>query len=164
MPGPRTRLIFALLSISALLIGVRSATADSPEAPAGVVSPFLYPPYPGSALQSSIFDHTSPYYTDTDKRIVAFTGDEARKNCPSPRPPGTPPPGGVCDSGYGTYWSYSLGDWIPYNGHDGIDYSLSYRPVYAAADADQVVYAGWWDPQNHRTNVGIYVRLHHSNG
>jgi hypothetical protein len=51
-----------------------------------------------------------------------------------------------------------------YDGHDGIDYGISYRPVYAAADADQIVYAGWWDPQNHKINLGIYVRLHHSNG
>jgi hypothetical protein len=26
------------------------------------------------------------------------------------------------------------------------------------------MYAGWWDPQNHRVSLGIYVRLHHSNG
>ena len=45
-----------------------------------------------------------------------------------------------------------------------MDYGISYRPVYAAADADQIVYAGWWDPQNHKVNLGIYVRLHHPNG
>jgi hypothetical protein len=45
-----------------------------------------------------------------------------------------------------------------------VDYGISYRPVYAAADADQIVYAGWWDPQNHKINLGIYVRLHHPNG
>src|SRR5688572_6061488 len=51
-----------------------------------------------------------------------------------------------------------------YDGHDGVDYGISYRPIYAAADADQIVYAGWWDPQNHSINLGIYVRLHHPNG
>ena len=102
------------------------------------MTPFLYPPYPGSASQSSIFDHTSPNYTDTDRRIVVFNGAEARKICPVPAPPGTPPPGGVCDAGFGLYWSYSVGDYISYNGHDGIDYGISYRPVYSAADADQV--------------------------
>ena len=87
------------------------------------------------------------------------------KKCPSPAPAGTPPPvAGVCDAGQGIYWSYSLGDWVAYDGHDGIDFGISYRPVYAAADADQIVYAGWWDPQNHKVNLGIYVRLHHSNG
>ncbi len=66
--------------------------------------------------------------------------------------------------GAGAYWSYSLGAWMYYDGHDGMDYGISYRPVYAAADADQIIYAGWWDPQNHKINLGIYVRLHHSNG
>ena len=75
-----------------------------------------------------------------------------------------PPEPNVCDYGYGTYWSYSLGDWVSYNGHDGIDYGISYRPLYAAANADQVIYAGWYDPQNHKANVGIYVKLHHPNG
>jgi hypothetical protein len=128
------------------------------------VAPFLYPPYPGTASQGSIFDHSSPNYV-FDNRAVAFTGDVATKNCPSPAPAGTPPPqAGVCDAGGGGYWSYSLGDWVYYDGHDGIDYGISYRPVYAAADADQVIYSGWWDPQNHKTSLGIYVRLHHSNG
>ena len=164
MPSPATRFISAALFAGAFFLGVTAAAAEPSKAPLQAVAPFLYPPYPGTAAQSSIFDHTIPNYTETDKRIVAFSGDEARKNCPSPAPAGTKPPGGVCDAGYGIYWSYSLGDWIAYNGHDGIDYSISYRPVYAAADADQVVYAGWWDPQNHGSNVGIYVRLHHSNG
>jgi hypothetical protein len=64
----------------------------------------------------------------------------------------------VCDQGYGIYWSYDLGGWMSYNGHDGIDYGISYRPVYAAADADRVMYSGWWDPQNHQASYGIYVR------
>jgi hypothetical protein len=133
-------------------------------APAQAVSPFLYPPYPGSASQNSIFDHTSPNYSTSDNQIVTYGGHRARKNCPSPPPAGTPPPGGICDSGYGIYWSYTVGDWVAYNGHDGIDYGISYRPVYAAADADQVMYSGWWDPQNHSSSYGIYVRLHHANG
>ena len=134
-------------------------------APPAVVAPFLYPPYPGSASEESIFDHTSPNYSQTDNRIISYGGHEARKNCPSPQPPGSPPPqAGVCDEGYGIYWSYDLGGWMAYNGHDGIDYGISYRPVYAAADSDRVMYSGWWDPQNHQASYGIYVRLHHSNG
>ncbi|MGB8980337.1 MAG: peptidoglycan DD-metalloendopeptidase family protein [Anaerolineales bacterium] len=143
---------------------MRGASAEHVFAPAQAVTPFLYPPYPGSASQESIFDHSTPNYT-YDNKVIAFTGDVANKNCPSPRPPGTPPPqAGVCNAGAGGYWSYSLGDWMYYDGHDGVDYGISYRPIYAAADADQIVYAGWWDPQNHKINVGIYVRLHHPNG
>jgi hypothetical protein len=95
----------------------------------------------------SIFDHSTPNYT-YDNIVLAYTGDPARKNCPSPPPSGTPPPqAGVCNAGQGAYWSYSLGDWVYYDGHDGVDYGILYRPVYAAADADQIIYAGWWDPR-----------------
>ena len=129
-----------------IILGTHGASADHSNIPAQVVTPFLYPPYPGAASQGSVFDHSTPNYT-FDNRIVDFAGHVADKNCPVPRPAGTPPPqAGVCDAGGGGYWSYSLGDWMWYDGHDGIDYGISYRPIYAAADADQVVYAGWWDP------------------
>ncbi|HJS18922.1 MAG TPA: peptidoglycan DD-metalloendopeptidase family protein [Anaerolineales bacterium] len=158
------RNVFTALLFCGLFLSVRGASAEPVDAPLRAVTPFLYPPYPGSASQESVFDHSTPNYT-FDNRIVAFTGDVANKNCPSPAPPGTPPPRpGICNAGEGGYWSYSLGDWVYYDGHDGIDFGISYRPIYAAADADQIVYAGWWDPQNHKVNLGIYVRLHHSNG
>ncbi len=158
------RNFFLALFLCGLFLSVRGASARHADAPLQLVTPFLYPPYPGSASQELIFDHSTPNYT-FDNRIVAYTGDVANKNCPSPAPHGTPPPrAGICDAGSGGYWSYSLGDWVYYDGHDGVDYGISYRPVYAAADADQIVYAGWWDPQNHKVNLGIYVRLHHSNG
>lgn len=147
-----------------LFLSVRGASAERSLAPLQAVTPFLYPPYPGIASQESIFDHSTPNYT-YDNRIVVYSGDVANKNCPSPAPPGVPPPQpGVCNAGQGGYWSYGLADWVYYDGHDGVDFGISYRPVYAAADADQVVYAGWWDPQNHKINLGIYVRLHHTNG
>src|SRR5512140_335728 len=161
---PRTFLTLLLLGGVWLALGSLS-NARVQAAPAAAVAPFLYPPYPGSASEESIFDHTSPNYSQTDNRIVSYGGHEARKNCPSPQPPGTrPPQAGVCDQGFGIYWSYDLGGWMAYNGHDGIDYGISYRPVYAAADADRVMYSGWWDPQNHEASYGIYVRLHHANG
>ncbi len=165
---PLLRGFKALLLLSGLCValgGLGSQAAGAASAPTDTVAPFLYPPYPGSAAEGSVFDHTSPNYSQSDNRIVSYGGHQARKNCPSPQPPGTrPPQAGVCDQGYGIYWSYDLGGWMPYNGHDGIDYGISYRPVYAAADADRVMYAGWWDPQNHQASYGIYVRLHHSNG
>ena len=170
MPQSRTRLLLAGLFLAGLALGasglsVPSAAARSNLVPAAAVDAFLYPPYPGSASQNSVFDHTSPNYSDTDGRIVVFNGNEARRVCPNPPPAGTPPAEpGVCDAGYGTYWSYSIGDWVAYNGHDGIDYGISYRPLYAAAAADQVIYSGWYDPQNHKSNLGIYVKLHHTNG
>ncbi len=151
-----------VIFLCAILLFTRGASAE--RAALQTTTPFLYPPYPGSASEESLFDHSTPNYT-FDNRVVAFTGDVANKNCPSPPPSGTPPPqAGVCNIGSGGYWSYSIGDWMFYDGHDGVDYGISYRPLYAAADADQIVYSGWWDPQNHKINLGIYVRLHHSNG
>lgn len=153
------------LLLFALMLGAQGSIGTVSAAPQQAVAPFLYPPYPGSAVEETIFDHSSPNYSQTDNRIVTYGGYVATKNCPSPAPPGTPPPQpGVCDQGGGSYWSYSLGDWVYYNGHDGIDYGINYRPVYAAADADQVQYSGWWDPQNHSVSLGIYVKLHHPNG
>ena len=160
----RTKTIFTALFIVSLLLNARGSGTGAFAAPDEAVTAFLFPPYPGTASQESVFDHTSPNYV-ADKRVVTFNGAEARKNCPQPPPPGTPPPEpGVCDAGYGIYWSYSLGSWLAYDGHDGIDYGLSYRPLYAAADTDQVIYSGWWDPQNHKVSLGLYVRLHHPNG
>ncbi|HSQ40008.1 MAG TPA: peptidoglycan DD-metalloendopeptidase family protein, partial [Anaerolineales bacterium] len=170
MTRPQTRSVFIAIFLCGLALGASGflsgrVSAHSDPRPASAIQAFLYPPYPGAASQESIFDHTSPNYSDTDKLITTFNGHLARKTCPSPPPAGTPPPqNGVCDYGYGLYWSYSLGDWVSYNGHDGIDYGISYRPLYAAADADQVVYAGWYDPQNHKSNLGIYVKLHHLSG
>jgi murein DD-endopeptidase MepM/ murein hydrolase activator NlpD len=142
-----------------LQVQARTANVSS-----GAVAPFLYPPYPGRAVQSSIFDHSNPDYSEWDRKIVVYSGDIAYKDCPKPPPPGIPPPAGVCEDGYGGYWSYSLGDWVYYNGHDGIDYAMSYRPLFAAADASRVAYAGWQNAQNHREGLGLYVRLTHPNG
>lgn len=148
--------------VEELLVAV--PVSNGRPAPGQAPSPFLYPPYHGIAEQGSVFDHSNPNYTQTDRRIVAFSGAAAYKRCPWPAPEGTAPPGASCDAGDGGYWSHELGDWIYYDGHDGIDYGIAYRPVLAAADADQVVYAGWWDPQNHRANLGLYVQLRHPNG
>lgn len=155
------RITLLLLALTLFLSGVARVSAAKP---AQTVAPFLYPPYPGAAGQGSVFDHSSPNYT-FDGRIVAFNGVEANGTCPDPAPAGTPPPqAGICNAGGGGYWSYALGDWMWYDGHDGIDYQLSYRPIYAAADATQVVAAGWVNPQNHKADLGIYVRLRHANG
>jgi hypothetical protein len=159
-----TSLLFLLLAVAGTPL--RPARAQKQELSAlQYIEPFLYPPFPGTASEESVFDHSSPNYTSTDNRIVTFNGEAAFKICPSPAPAGyQPPQAGVCDIGSGIYWSYGLGDWIAYNGHDGIDYGMQYRPVLAAADADQVIYAGWQDPRDHTYSLGLHVRLHHPNG
>ncbi len=164
----RTRFIvecsLLLLAIAGALLLGQAATLKVAARPLQVVTPFLYPPFFGRASEESIFDHSSPVYTMTDEKIVTYRGETLTKDCPNPEPAGIHPPNGICDAGFGGYWSYQLGNYVYYNGHDGIDYGISYRPVIAAADADEVLYAGWADPTDHRLSLGIYVRLHHPNG
>lgn len=166
-PRPRPLTGFVLLIIALLGVvlfnGLRPTWQVSAR-PAQLVTAFLYPPFYGRASEESIFDHSFPDYSTSDSKVVTYQGETLNKNCPSPRPAGTAPPNGLCDYGYGGYWSYQLGAYIFYNGHDGVDYGVSYRPLLAAADATQVAYAGWYNPQDHRSNLGIYVRLKHANG
>ena len=70
MNRPLTRLIFIALFLCGLTLGAGGflsgrASAHSNPVPASAVQAFLYPPYPGSASQESIFDHTSPNYMIT---------------------------------------------------------------------------------------------------
>ena len=95
-------LLGGLLLIGSLLGGGR-VLASSARAP----EPFLFPPFPGSASEESVFDHSSPTYSQTDARLVTSGGLQATKSCPVPAPTGnTPPQDGVCDAGYGIYWSF----------------------------------------------------------
>lgn len=169
--------IFSIMAISAGLwtVGARYAPSGPHEMAPGLsksqsVAAFLQPPYPGTAPENSIFDHyQNPGQADADKKIVAFTGAEATYNCP---PGQSPPPGSdgihCFDNADPTfkliYWSYSIGDWLSYDEHHGIDYGIQYQPVFAAADSDQVVAAGWADPQDHTADYGLSIRLHHLNG
>ncbi|RPJ15920.1 MAG: hypothetical protein EHM33_34410, partial [Chloroflexi bacterium] len=73
--------VLTALLLCGLFLGVRGASAEGPAAPPQAVTPFLYPPYPGAASQESVFDHSTPNYT-YDNIVLAFTGDQARKNCP----------------------------------------------------------------------------------
>ena len=96
-----TKIIFVAILLCGILLGARGALADHDVAPVQAVTPFLYPPYPGSASQESIFDHSTPNYT-YDNKVVAYSGDVANQNCPSPAPAGTPPPqSGICNAGSG---------------------------------------------------------------
>ena len=161
---PRWLTRLGLLLGAALLLAAWQYLPQAASAhPAAAAAPFLYPPFYGRASEESIFDHSSPTYDTSDNKIVTYQGETLTKACPKPAPTGFQPPNGLCDYGYGAFWSYRLGTYIFYNGHDGIDYGISYRPVLAAADASQVMYAGWYNPQDHRSNLGIFVRLHHAN-
>lgn len=166
MKNSRLRLLteFSLLMTALAGAALFGLTRSVSARPAELIAAFLYPPFYGRSTEESIFDHSNPTYSTSDNKIVTYQGETLNKACPNPAPGGFQPPNGLCDYGYGGYWSYQLGAYSFYNGHDGIDYGVSYRQLLAAADANQVVYAGWYNPQDHRTNLGIYVRLRHANG
>ncbi len=109
------------------------------------VAPFLYPPYPGAVSEASIFDHDIPTY-DENSKVLSYTGHIAASSCIDK----------VCHS-------TSLNRYLSYDGHSGIDYGTDYLPIFAAADADQVLFAGWDSPTDHRARLGLYIRLHHPN-
>lgn len=146
--------LLAFVGVAVLVIFYRQPQSVSAR-PLNLVSAFLYPPFFGRASEESIFDHSNPTYSTSDNMIVTYQGETLNKNCPNPAPPGTQPPNNLCDNGFNAYWSYRLGAYTFYNGHNGIDYGISYRTVLAAGDANQVVYAGWYNPQDHRSNLGI---------
>lgn len=156
--------LFAGFLLTIFWLPFQQAGAEPARLQQPYVEPFLYPPFPGAASEEAIFDHSNPNYSQTDNRIVAFTGDQGDKFCPAQPSGGAAPQAGICDGGSGIYWSTSLGDWLSYNGHDGIDFGMQYRPVLAAADTDQVLYAGWQDPMDHRYALGLAIKLHHANG
>ena len=163
----RFLILFILFVFGIQLFGVKLGTDSASAAKAlpqqQAVTPFLYPPYPGSVGENSIFDHTIPTYSQNDQKIVSFTGYEANKDlsvvCPNDPPEPEDPPD--CR---GVYQSQSLGFRLSYNGHPGIDYDTDYLPIFAAADSDQVIYSGWKYPQDHRGGLGLYVHLQHPNG
>lgn len=73
------RRMFNLITIVFLLLGILgtgapTAFASSSLFQQGVVA-FLYPPYPGSVAENSIFDHSSPTYNaDGNDYVVAWNG------------------------------------------------------------------------------------------
>lgn len=106
-------------------------------------TPFLYPPYYGSEQVNCVFDHEYPIYfgEQTFGEPISSTvvhNDGIRR-----------PQGGIGTPGC-------------YSGHDGIDYGLVYERVLAAADGT-IGDARWALPQNHRAELGMFVRINHPN-
>lgn len=119
--------------------------------------PFLGAIYYNKQDVWKIFDHDLPvggpgddgntYVTHYDGSIhLAVTATYT----PGP-PPGTPAP--------------TPAPYVPrrygYDEHLGIDYSLQYEPVLAAASGN-IVEAGWDNSANHRTGYGLHVVISHT--
>jgi hypothetical protein len=108
---------------------------------------FLYPPYPGIQGVSAIFDHAYPNYSANNKYMSAPNGRKATCTTPS-----THWTGCEYDSPYTKFG---------YDDHDGFDFRIHYIPVFAAANSNWVVAVGWYDPTNHKLDLGLRVILGH---
>jgi hypothetical protein len=133
-------LFFVIVVIIVLALSVRHANATTGP------DPFLITPYFGTKEIKSNFDHEFPTY-GVDGTLVGYNG--VRRG----------PPAAVdnCTNGL---------DGSCYNGHDGIDFALTYEHVIAAADG--VVTRARWDVQNchngNNCNYGLVVEINHGNG
>lgn len=125
---------------------------------ASTPAPFLDAIYYGTQDVWQIFDHNLPLggdFQDSNNDVTHYNGTVvyAVTATPNPNvtPQGTPTvaPPYIPTPGYG------------YDQHGGIDYSLQYEPVLAAASG-LVQYAGWSDPADHRDGYGLYVILNHA--
>ncbi len=108
-------------------------------------APFLLPPYYGTERVNSVFDHEYPVYQAHETEITTTVG--------------------VTTSVVhydGTRWSApcTIGTPSCYSGHPGIDYDLGYERVLASANGT-VARARWYDPRNHGSAFGLWVRIDH---
>ncbi|MBK8989623.1 MAG: peptidoglycan DD-metalloendopeptidase family protein [Chloroflexi bacterium] len=108
--------------------------------------PFLGPVYYNQEDIWQVFDHNLPCASVCDDGNVHVVHHDGSQHYPvTPVPSGEP----YIPGGYG------------YDQHAGIDYSLKYEPVLAAANGI-VEEANWYNPSNHRASYGLYVILDHT--
>lgn len=104
---------------------------------------FLGPIYYNSVSINSVFDHDLPI------------------NNPFATPD---PDGNTYVMHYnGTIYPAPVPNDYRYDGHEGIDYGLTYKEVIAATDGD-VIWAGWDNPSDHTDAYGLLIVIEHGNG
>lgn len=159
-----TVLICQLLCLSFLFIwslsdnkvGIVHAQGTTP-----TPEPFLGPVFYNQESAWQIFDHNlplggNPSLQDGNDDVTHYNGVVYHAVTATAIPGATATPEGtpgpdpyIPDAGYG------------YDQHGGIDYSMKYAPVLAAASGS-VEYAGWADQSNHRRSYGLYVIVDHT--
>ncbi len=112
--------------------------------PTTAPTPFLHRPYYGNQtiLQRTIsfVDHDKPWYVN-DGIFVRYDGKKWTNATIS-----------SCIGGVNCY-----------DGHNGYDLNLHYEPVLSAA-AGTVIRAGWYNPLDHNSSLGLWVAIDHGNG
>lgn len=115
--------------------------------------PFLGSIYYNQEAIWQVFDHDLPGNTTNNEYVMHYNGTPYYPVTPAPPPGTTPTPGPPPEP--------SIPDGYGYNGHLGVDYSLIYEPVLAAASGS-IVEAGWDNSANHRTGYGLHVEMNHA--
>ena len=121
-----------------------SASVVQSKSQAAVPTPFMHRPYYGSKTvaqrTTSFVDHDKPWYVN-DGIFVRYDGMKW-----------TNVSIGSCTGGVNCY-----------DGHNGYDLNLWYEPVLSVA-AGTVIRAGWYDPLNHQSALGLWAAVDHHNG
>ena len=107
-------------------------------------TPFMHRPFYGNKTvgqrTTSFVDHDKPWYVN-DGIFVRYDGAK--------------------------WTNVSIGSCIGgvncYDGHNGYDLNLWYEPVLSVA-AGAVIRAGWYDPLNHMSALGLWAAIDHGNG
>ena len=107
-------------------------------------TPFMHRPFYGprtvAQRTTSFVDHDKPWYVN-DGIFVRYDGAKWTNVAI-----------GSCTGGVNCY-----------DGHNGYDLNLWYEPVLSVA-AGTVIRAGWYDPLNHMSALGLWAAVDHGNG
>src|SRR5260370_105415 len=105
---------------------------------------FMHRPYYGSRTvaqrTTSFVDHDKPWYVN-DGIFVRYDGTKWTNVAI-----------GSCTGGVNCY-----------DGHNGYDLNMWYEPVLSVA-AGTVIRAGWYNPLNHMSALGLWAAVDHGNG
>lgn len=136
---------FILLVVSSLWVLIPRSPAQEAQAP------FLQLPFYGNKTITSYVDHEYPTYkAEPDKDNNIFTRQDGQRWTPP-----TPVEAHNC---------YSNGERRCYDGHSGVDYSMAYERVLAAADG-RVLRAEWYEPECYDDQptclYGLMIEIEH---
>ncbi len=128
-------------------LGIARAVGSTHATPINHAStpvPFMHRPYYGNLTVSqrttSFVDHDKPWYVN-DGIFVRYDGMRWTNVAI-----------GSCTGGVNCY-----------DGHNGYDLNLRFESVLSVA-AGTVIRAGWYDPMNHQSALGLWAAVDHGNG